>query len=220
MNEHQDIRTDEERDLRLGFPEIVYGEFKSADQIARIIGEHDRRRAPLLITRLAQEKLPATAIGDAYDPIARTFTRRHEGPATRSEGSVGVVSAGSSDRPVVAETLNTLSFLGIRAASFQDVGVAGIHRLLNRIEDIRRHDVLIVVAGFEGALPSVVAGLLAQPVIAVPTSVGYGIAANGHSALNAMLSSCANGVLVTNIDNGFGAAMAAARMLGRIQRHG
>ncbi len=219
MSHQDDIRIDHLRRERIGFPEIVYGEFKSADQIARILSEHIARQAPLLITRLSAEKVPAEA---GYDAVARTFSwwpgqSPDEAPA---RPSVAVISAGSSDRPVVAETLNTLHFLGLRATCFQDVGVAGLNRLLARLDELRTHDVLIVVAGFEGALPSVVAGLLPQPVIAVPTSVGYGVAAGGHSALHAMLASCANGVLVTNIDNGCGAAMAARRLLGPLVARG
>ena len=215
MASHQDdIRTDAQRASRLGFPEIVYGEFKSADQIARIVAEHERQLAPLLITRLDPAKVPAGASRGEYDPVARTFTLLPpDTQVARIPASVAIISGGSSDRPVVAEVLNTLAFLGIAATCYQDVGVAGLNRLLDRLGEIRDHDVLIVVAGFEGALPSVVAGLLPQPVIAVPTSVGYGVASGGHVALQAMLASCANGVLVTNIDNGCGAAMAARRLV-------
>lgn len=206
----EDLNPDRERGERLGFPEIVYGEFKSADQIARLVAEQPRTGEPLLVTRLAAGKVPAGVPAGAYDPVARTLAI---GASAAIPGKVAIVSAGSSDRPVVAEALNTLTFLGVAAACFQDVGVAGLDRLLRRLPELRGHDVLIVVAGFEGALPSVVAGLLPQPVIAVPTSVGYGVAAEGRSALHAMLASCANGVLVTNIDNGCGAALAARRIL-------
>jgi len=218
MSHQDDIRMDRQRASRLGFPEIVYGEFKSADQIARIIREHAERRAPLLVTRLGEEKVPAGASG-TYDAIARTFMSAPPG-APEGAPAVAIISAGSSDRPVVAEALNTLTFLGVGATCYQDIGVAGLNRLLERLGEIGAHDVLIVVAGFEGALPSVVAGLLPQPVIAVPTSVGYGVASGGHSALHAMLASCANGVLVTNIDNGCGAALAARRLIGRLAPRG
>ena len=130
-----------------------------------------------------------------------------------SQARVGIICAGSSDLYAVNEALYTLNLLEQAAVCINDVGVAGLHRLLNRLEDIKKFQVLIVVAGFEGALPSVVGGLLKQPIIAVPTSIGYGVAEGGKSALHAMLSSCANGITVTNIDNGYGAAMAAYRIL-------
>jgi NCAIR mutase (PurE)-related protein len=219
MNHTNDIQIDHDRFGRLGFPEIVYGEYKSAEQVDRLLTEHVDRRADLLITRLDVGKVPQEARGGQYDSVARTFTLRH-GPAQTVPGTVAVVSAGTSDRPVVAEILNTLEFLGVSGSCFQDVGIAGLHRLSSCLGDIAHHSVIIVVAGFEGALPSVVAGLLPQPVIAVPTSIGYGVAAGGHAALNAMLASCANGVVVTNIDNGCGAALAARRFLGLVVHRG
>jgi NCAIR mutase (PurE)-related protein len=212
MSHADDICLDEMRHVRLGFPEIIYGEFKSADQIARLVATHDASGKDLLITRLDGSRLPPDLRGGTYDPVARTFTlRRH--PRPPASPAVAIISGGSSDRPVVAETLNTLSFLDIGATCVQDVGVAGLHRLTDRLDDLRVYAVLIVIAGFEGALASVVAGLLSQPVIAVPTSVGYGVAAGGQTALHAMLASCANGLLVTNVDNGCGAALAARRIL-------
>lgn len=219
MSHADDIHIDHDRLGRLGFPEIVYGEYKSAEQIERLITEHANRDGDLFITRLEAGKVPLGVRGGRYDSVARTFTLRH-GPAASVAGTVAVVSAGTSDRPVVAEILNTLEFLGVSCACFQDIGVAGPHRLSNCLDHIARHNVIIVVAGFEGALPSVVAGLLPQPVIAVPTSVGYGVAAGGKTALYAMLASCANGVVVTNIDNGCGAALAARRILGLLADRG
>lgn len=212
MSHADDIRLDDSRHARLGFPEIVYGEFKSADQIARIIASHNASGKELLITRLDESRLPSDLDIGTYDPVARTFTIRQHSPIPSSP-AVAIISGGSSDRPVVGETLNTLNFLDIGALCVQDVGVAGLHRLMGRLDDLRAHSVLIVVAGFEGALASVVSGLLPQPIIAVPTSVGYGVAAGGQAALHAMLASCANGLLVTNIDNGCGAALAAKRIL-------
>jgi NCAIR mutase (PurE)-related protein len=126
---------------------------------------------------------------------------------------VGIISAGSSDIGVANEAYFTLLYMGVNSKVIHDVGVAGVHRLLDRIEELKTFDILIVVAGFEGALPTIVGGLLPQPIIAVPTSVGYGVAKNGETALHAMLISCANGISVTNIDNGYGAAMCAFRIL-------
>lgn len=219
MKHTEDINIDHDRSGRLGFPEIVYGEYKSAEQIDRLLGEHVDRRVDLLITRLDAEKVPPDARGGQYDSVARTFTLRY-GTTAAVPGTVAVVSAGTSDRPVVAEILNTLEFLGVNGACYQDIGVAGPHRLSSCFADIAGHSVIIVVAGFEGALPSVVGGLFPQPIIAVPTSVGYGVAAGGHTALHAMLASCANGIVVTNIDNGCGAALAARRILSQAVHRG
>jgi len=130
------------------------------------------------------------------------------------DGRVAVVCAGTADRPVAAEAERTLAFSGVRALSVSDVGVAGLWRLTERLDDLRSMDVVIVVAGMDGALPTVVAGLIPGVVIAVPTSVGYGVAAHGHAALNSSLASCAPGLVVVNIDNGYGAACAALRVLG------
>ena len=129
------------------------------------------------------------------------------------KAQVGVITAGSSDVGVAHEAYYTLAYMGVQAELIQDIGVAGLHRLTNRLDELRKFDILIVIAGFEGALPTVMAGLLPQPIIAVPTSVGYGISRNGEVALHAMLNSCANGVVVVNIDNGYGAAMSALRIL-------
>ncbi|HOO78147.1 MAG TPA: nickel pincer cofactor biosynthesis protein LarB [bacterium] len=208
-----DLDLDFDREERLGFPEIVYGEFKTPEQIRRIVGLCRARSRPLLVTRLSGAAA-AELEGGTYDPVSRTLTVSAGAPPRRS-GLVGLVCAGASDLPVVAEAGAVLDFLGIASRVFADVGVAGIHRLLSRLEELRECDLIVCAAGFEGALPSVVAGLLPQPVIGVPTSVGYGVAAGGKTALNAMLCSCANGLLVVNIDNGCGAALAAARMLGR-----
>ncbi len=203
---------------RLGFPEIVYGESKSAEQLAVVASLFAERRQSLLITRLQKDKVAVLPGDGAWDPVGRTWVRIEDTALPRS-GRVGVISAGTSDAPVVAETVTTLAFLGFSPDRFEDAGVAGVHRLLAHHDRLEACDVLICIAGFEGALVSVVAGLFGQPIIGVPTSVGYGVAAGGFAALNAMLSSCANGVLVTNIDNGCGAALAACRILGRaIQR--
>lgn len=212
MNE---IDLDLQRQSRQGFPELVYGEFKSADQIVRILDEHRENGLNCLVTRTQPDKAAAVLADhpDAvHDALAGTLTLQLQEPAPRA-GHIGVVSAGTSDVPVVAECVQTAKFLGYRVTVFNDVGVAGIHRLQRRLADLTRCDVLICVAGFEGALPSVLAGLVPQPVIGVPTSVGYGVSDGGKAALHAMLCSCASGLTVTNIDNGCGAVMAACRIL-------
>lgn len=212
METDTDLNYDFDRSQRLGFPEIVYGERKTAGQIQEVVLQCRVKELPVFISRCAYEKIVGLE-GGAYDAVAQTWAW-HPVPPTRLKGLVGVVSAGTSDNPVVRECANTLAFLGIDFRVVQDVGVAGIHRFLNRLEDLRACDVLVCVAGFEGALASVMAGQCPQPVIAVPTSVGYGVSHGGMAALNAMLSSCANGLMVMNIDNGVGAALAARRVLG------
>lgn len=209
----RDTDIDFDRPGRLGFPEIVYGEFKSPEQLRAIAEAFDGRSSSLLITRLQAEKVASLPRDGVYDPVGRTYLRRVDDPAGRP-GRVAVVSAGTSDAPVVRETVTTLEFLGCAVESFEDAGVAGVHRLVRHRDRLELCDILICVAGFEGALASVLAGLFPQPVIGVPTSVGYGVAEGGRTALDAMLASCANGVVVTNIDNGCGAALAAFRMLG------
>lgn len=203
---------DYERKERLGFPEIVYGEGKDADLIGRIFADYERNGRDLLITRISREKLGEYISSGVYDPVARTFSVRWGRP--RGDfGCVVVISGGASDGAVVAETVRTLEFLDCGREVVSDVGVAGVHRLMARRSTIEQGNVLIVIAGFEAALASLVAGLFPQPVIGVPTSVGYGVAAGGRTALNSMLASCANGLAVMNIDNGCGAAVAAFRIL-------
>lgn len=215
-----DVNLDFAREARLGFPEIVYGQHKSLAQLERILGTYRELKKNLLVTRVQAEKaapLLAAAPGARYCDEARTLSLVFDPPETLA-GRVGIVCAGTSDMPVVSEAEETLTFLGVSVESYNDVGVAGIHRLLNVLPRLADCDVLICVAGFEGALASVLGGLLRQPIIAVPTSVGYGVAEGGHAALNAMLASCANGVMVVNIDNGYGAALAAFRILKGIAR--
>ncbi len=205
---------DPERLARQGFPEVVYCQGKTALQIS------DNLRALALANgRAFGTRLPAdraidvlAALPEAtYDAPSRTI---FVGPIPVANGlGVALICAGTSDIPVAAEAAATLSFLGHRVSRFHDVGVAGIHRLHACIDEIRTAGVVIVVAGMEGALPSVVGGLVAAPVIAVPTSVGYGAAFEGLAALLGMINSCASGLTVVNIDNGFGAAMAAHRIL-------
>jgi NCAIR mutase (PurE)-related protein len=205
---------DPERLARQGFPEIVYCQSKTASQIIDNLRSLADANGCAFGTRLPADRAPEVlaALPDAhYDALSRTVSIGTM-PAAHGRG-VALVSAGTSDLPVSAEAAATLAFLGHPVGHFNDIGVAGIHRLHSRIDEIRSASVVIVVAGMEGALPSVVGGLVAAPVIAVPTSVGYGAAFEGLAALLGMLNSCASGLTVVNIDNGFGAAMAAHRIL-------
>jgi hypothetical protein len=206
-------KIDHHRPLRSGLPEIVFGEGKSAEHLIEIAKRLRGAGHGVLITRLAADKAAAVveAVPDlAYLPQARAAVL----PAPEAEpigrGVILVLAAGTSDLPVAEEAAVTAEFLGNRVERVYDVGVAGIHRLFAHVAQLRSASVLIVVAGMEGALPSVVAGLVDKPVIAVPTSVGYGASFGGLAALLAMLNSCAAGVTVVNIDNGFGAGAAAS----------
>jgi pyridinium-3,5-biscarboxylic acid mononucleotide synthase len=210
-------RLDHHRVLRQGFPEVIYGEGKTPDQLAEIAERLAARGEGLLATRVsaegaaaALERLPS---GARYDPVGRTLHLAAPHAARRTaRGTVLVVCAGTSDLPVAEEAAVTAEAFGNPVARLVDVGVAGIHRVLAEREALQDAAVVIVVAGMEGALPSVVGGLVGVPVIAVPTSVGYGAAFGGMAALLGMLNSCAAGVTVVNIDNGFGAACAASRI--------
>jgi NCAIR mutase (PurE)-related protein len=209
------VNLDFDREGRLGFPEVVYGAEKPTEVLAEILKRHQDEGKNAFVTQVQAEKAAALVPefkGSFYDPTSGALLLELK-DLSDCEEPVGILSAGTSDQHVVNEAFYTLNFLGVAAARINDIGVAGIHRLMTRIEDLRRYKVLIVAAGFEGALPSVVGGLLPQPLIAVPTSVGYGVAADGITALHAMLSSCANGITVVNIDNGYGAAIAAYRIL-------
>jgi pyridinium-3,5-biscarboxylic acid mononucleotide synthase len=205
-------RLDSLRMLRRGVPEVVFGEGKTVEQIVKIGRRMTGAGGNLMITRLdeakagdVRRKLPALD----YRPEARLGLIVSEKPRPDGHGAILVTSAGTSDMPVAEEAAVSAEFLGNRVERLYDVGVAGLHRLLSNIEALRAASVIIVVAGMEGALPSVVAGLVAQPVIGVPTSIGYGAAFGGVAALLGMLNSCAGGLTVVNIDNGFGAALAA-----------
>lgn len=201
------------RALRNGFPEVVFGEGKTPEQIGDIFaGVGDR--VNVLATRVSPQKADhvlAVCPDAEYNAPGRTLTLVRS-PIDYREGEIAIVTAGTSDLPVAEEAHATCEMLGSRASIVSDVGVAGIHRLLDRLEDIRKARVLIVIAGMEGALASVMGGLVSQPIIAVPTSVGYGASFSGLSALLGMLTSCASGVTVVNIDNGFGAACAACKI--------
>jgi len=206
---------DFDRDQRCGFAEFIYGASKTPGQIAAIMSELAAHGKPALATRVVPEaaeqvlkKLPEAV----YDGSAHTLTIS-ERKKLKRPGKVAVICAGTSDLPIAKEAVNTLTVCGVDNFLLPDCGVAGLHRLLSKMERLRKADIIIAVAGMEGALPSVTAGLVECPVIAVPTSVGYGASLHGITALLAMLNSCASGVTVVNIDNGFGAACAAVRML-------
>jgi NCAIR mutase (PurE)-related protein len=207
---------DHHRALRQGFPEVVYGAGKSTVQvveIARRIAEHGDG---VLVTRIAAdaaEALAAALPGIVHNEVARTAFLAPADPVQTARGDLLILTAGTSDLPVAEEAAVSAAALGCSVSRLTDVGVAGIHRLLARRDTLGAAAVIIVVAGMDGALPSVVGGLVGVPVIAVPTSVGYGAAFGGLAPLLTMLNSCAAGVTVVNIDNGFGAAVAAARIL-------
>jgi NCAIR mutase (PurE)-related protein len=211
---------DHHRALRQGCPEVIFGEGKTAAQMSTITAEMTRAGHNVLITRLDADKadeLRREHTAMRYDATARAAFLQNAPIPSRPAGPVAVVSAGTSDVPVAEEALFTLGALGLEGSRLYDVGVAGIHRLFDRFDELDGASAAIVIAGMEGALPSVMGGLLACPIVAVPTSVGYGTALGGFTALFSMLTSCASGVTVVNIDNGFGAAMAVHRMLPREQ---
>ena len=209
-------RVDTHRHLRTGFPEVVFGEGKTPEQIADILGELAKGGSTALATRVSPE---AAAIVDRRGcprrATCRCRARWSLGPMPapdRGRGLIAIVSAGTADIPVAEEAALTAELAGNRVHRLFDVGVAGLHRLLAHRAEIEQAEVIVVVAGMEGALPSVVAGLFARPVIAVPTSVGYGANLGGFAALLSMLNSCAAGIAVVNIDNGFGAGQMAAML--------
>lgn len=209
-----DLKLDPHRPLRTGFPETIFGAGKALDQILRAAGSLAGRGLPVLVTRLDPahaEALRAQFPDGRWHPAGRIFELPPPAPP-RETGHVVVVTAGTSDLPVAEEAAVTARAFGARVEMIQDAGVAGIHRLLAHRAALAAARVVVVVAGMEGALPSVVGGLVPGVVIAVPTSVGYGASFQGLAALLAMLNSCAAGVLVCNIDNGHGAGVAAARI--------
>jgi NCAIR mutase (PurE)-related protein len=205
-------RVDTQRELRCGQAEVVFGEGKTPDQLVEIARAILEKHGRLLATRVRPEAAAALVReipGAVYRPLSRTLAVDPE-PGIREQGLVYVVSAGTSDGPVAEEAVVVARHMGARVGELADVGVAGIHRLLVHANVLRTARALVVVAGMEGALPSVVGGLVDRPVIAVPTSVGYGASFGGLAALLAMLNSCSAGVSVVNIDNGFGAGYLAA----------
>ncbi|MEQ1953786.1 nickel pincer cofactor biosynthesis protein LarB [Mesorhizobium sp. CN2-181] len=215
-----DFEMDWQRDARTGVPEAVLCGHKSMAQIEAIVAMAHAGGKRLLLTRLDEAGFAALG-GETgklldYDPLSRTAVLGGGVPLAAT--GVGIVAAGTSDLPVAREAARALAFCGHESPIIADVGVAGLWRLTSRLEEIRRFRVVIAVAGMEGALFSVLAGLAAAPVIAVPASVGYGVAAGGRVALDAALASCSPGIVTVNIDNGFGAAAAAIKMLGMRER--
>lgn len=204
-------KVDHHRALRVGMPEVILGQGKTPAQVSEIFARLARHSKNVLATRASKEQFAAVkkkVRGAEYQPLARAITLQRDAK-TYGKGTIAVVSAGTSDGPVAEEAVVTADLMGNKVEHFYDVGVAGIHRLLAHRRALARARVVIVCAGMEGALPSVVGGMIGAPVIAVPTSVGYGASFNGLAALLGMMNSCASNVSVVNIDNGFGAAYVA-----------
>lgn len=205
---------DQHRALRCGFPEVVFGQGKTNEQIVQIVKRLSERNDTVMVTRVTPEMnavIQPQVDGLKYHPAAR-IQYLDKALERQKKAGVFVLSAGTADIPVAEEAALTADLMGNAVERIFDVGVAGIHRLLNKLEQLQRARVIVVVAGMDGALPSVVGGLVSVPVIAVPTSVGYGASFGGVSALLSMLNSCASGVAVVNIDNGFGAGVLASRI--------
>ncbi len=208
-------RIDHHRSLRKGFPEVIWGQGKTSGQILSIMKQLKRKGQNILITRLEEKKaktIQKVFPKSRYYPRSQVLTCLTHPVKSEGKGTILVITAGTTDIPVAEEAAVTAQFMGNHAETLYDVGVAGIHRLLSERQRLEAARVLIVVAGMEGALPSVVGGLVDRPVIAVPTSVGYGTSFGGVTALLAMLNSCASGVAVVNIDNGFGAGYLASQI--------
>lgn len=220
MKADWDLTPDTDRESRLGFDETIFCQGKTVEQIARLLQAAEADEETLLLTRLEPSKrnaLPADLAAHLdYDEISHTAFLGRIKPVT-TKAQVCVVSAGSSDVKVACEANRTLQYYGVGTKSVHDVGVAGLWRLLDKVEELRQASVVISVAGMEGTLPSVVAGLVPGVVIAVPTSNGYGVAAGGQAALSSALASCAPGLVVVNIDNGYGAACAALRIINAVR---
>ncbi|TKH03455.1 nickel pincer cofactor biosynthesis protein LarB [Peribacillus simplex] len=210
-------KVDDEREFRQGFPEVIFGAGKTTEQLKRIFRHLVDQEKTVLATRVdppAAEEVSHQIEGAIYDPLGKTLLYKPSGYTLKNEQKkIGVICAGTSDIPVAREAEVTIEAMGHQYSSFYDIGVAGIHRLFAQLEEIKKCHVLIVVAGMEGALPSVVGGLVSMPIIAVPTSIGYGSHLNGITPMLSMLNTCASGVTVVNIDNGFGAGYSASLML-------
>lgn len=221
MSLNPDFKLDLQRTERLGFDEAIFCAAKSQLHLRQILDQAQQKELRLLLTRLAPEQFAELPEGHRaridYEPISRTgyFGAPHE---LLGEPRVAVIAAGTSDIFVSREAARTLRYYGAANVEITDVGVAGLWRLLDRIDEVRRMPVVIAVAGMDAALPTVLGGLVGSAIIGVPTSVGYGVASGGNSALSAMLASCAPGLTVMNIDNGYGAACAALRILRAIDR--
>lgn len=226
----EDFRFDWNREARTGVPEAVLAENKSVEQLIAIIKQALERSHPLLLTRMSASQHAEVAVHcdgvEDFDAISKTLIiGQSDAPPTLEQNvgalsskttttrSIGVVAAGTSDVPVASEAARTLQFYGIPYALYTDVGVAGLWRLTDIQPELNNHSLLIAIAGMEGALFSVLSGLVSSPVIAVPSSVGYGVASGGTAALHSALASCSPGLVTVNIDNGFGAASAAKKML-------
>ena len=211
-----DFRFDFQRRERIGLIEAIWGADKSVDQLKRLSKEVLQKKEVVFITRINNDKanflLKTFKNGRFFEEANCLIIGENPNPLSTNK-KVAIISGGSSDLSVTLEAKLSLEIYGVSCETFIDVGVAGLHRLIKLIEDINKYDVLIVCAGMEGALATVIGGLLPQPIIAVPVSVGYGVSKNGETALNSMLSSCAPGIAVMNIDNGYGAAMAAIRII-------
>jgi len=211
----EEVHLDHHRSLRSGFPEVVFAQGKTPSQIVEIFHKLAQTNNQVLVTRLEEqvyEQIRAELLPEAqYNPKSRTLILDKQPQRQRLRG-ITVVTAGTADLPVAEEAAVTAEIMGNQVERIIDVGVSGLHRLLNYLPKLQAAHVIIVAAGMEGALPSVVGGLVAVPVIAVPTSVGYGANFGGVSALLAMLNSCANGVAVMNIDNGYGAGVLASKI--------
>jgi NCAIR mutase (PurE)-related protein len=212
----EDAELDHDRRRRTGVPEVVLGRGKTPEQTLALLAALRRgdpsgpalaTRCPDAVLAAAPDAFPGEAV--TLDPVARTVA---VGPLPATRGDTVVLTAGTADVPVARECATTLAVLGVAAEVVPDVGVAGLHRLLGHLDRLREAHAVVVVAGMDGALPSVVAGLVAAPVIGVPTSVGYGVAAGGLAAAASMLATCAPGLVVVNVDNGFGAAVHAAKI--------
>ena len=211
-----DIRFDFDRQNRLGLTEAIWGEHKSVEQLKKVSQEVLKKGEFVFITRINERK--ASCLKDIYPNAifirdANCLIIGENLNKVESEETVAIVSGGSSDLRVSLEVKTALEIYGITCETFIDVGVAGMHRLMGQLDKINKHDLIIVCAGMEGALATVIGGLLPHPIIGVPVSVGYGVSKDGMTALNSMLASCSPGIMVMNIDNGYGAAMAALRII-------
>lgn len=220
----QHICFDYSRNARIGLPEAVFCQGKEPKIIQSLLNEFNKNNdTSILFTRLEEQIFRSfpqeIQDGVEYHALSRTAFSRPL-PPHASNKKVALVSAGSADASVTWEAAKTLEYLGIQHSIFEDCGVAGLWRILDRLEEIQEHQIIIAIAGLDAALISVLGGLVDKPIFAVPTSVGYGVARNGESALSSMLTSCAQGISVLNIDNGYGAACAAARILNMIQKAG
>lgn len=207
-------QVDTHRALRKGFPEVIFGAGKTPEQVVKIAAKLVAQEQRVLVTRVSPEHVKALRRrfkNGMHHELARCVTIEKK-PLPKRPGTIAVICAGTSDLPVAEEAAVTADIMGNRVERITDAGVAGLHRILSRLETLQSANVLVVAAGMEGALPSVVAGLVSKPVIAVPTSVGYGASFGGVAALLGMLNSCGSGVTVVNIDNGFGAGYAASQI--------